>query len=45
VIIDSARIEEIAAKFAVMAPIMDERQLRLWVAAEARAIASNCVTI
>jgi transposase len=38
VLIDSARIEEIATKFSLLAPIMDERQTRLWLAAEAMAL-------
>jgi transposase len=34
----SARIGEIAIKFALLAPAMDERQTRLWLATEARAL-------
>ena len=37
-LIDSARVAEIAAKFALLVPTMDERQTRLWLAAEAKAI-------
>ena len=36
--IESFRAEEIAEKFALLAPTMDERQTRLWLAAEAKAI-------
>ena len=32
------RAQEIAEKFALLAPTMDERQTRLWLAAEAKAI-------
>ena len=36
--VDGSRVEEIAEKFALLAPTMDERQTRLWLAAEARAM-------
>jgi hypothetical protein len=36
--IDDLRVEEIAEKFALLAPTMDERQTRLWLAAEASAM-------
>ena len=36
--IESFRAKEIAEKFALLAPTMDERQTRLWLAAEAKAI-------
>ena len=36
--IDSSRIEEISTKFALLAPTMDERQTRLWLAAEAKSL-------
>jgi transposase len=36
--VDGARIKEIATKFSVLAPAMDERQTRLWLAAEAIAL-------
>jgi len=36
--VDDSRVEEIAEKFALLAPMMDERQTRLWLAAEARAM-------
>jgi hypothetical protein len=35
---DRSRVEEISEKFSLLAPIMDERQTRLWLAAEAKAI-------
>jgi transposase len=37
-LVDSTRVAEIAEKFALLMPIMDERQTRLWLAAEAKAI-------
>jgi len=37
-LIDSSRVEEIAQKFALLAPTMNERQARLWLAAEAKAL-------
>jgi hypothetical protein len=33
--VDSVRIEEIAGRYKMLAPMFDERQTRLWVAAEA----------
>lgn len=36
--IDGSRVEKIAEKFALLAPTMDERQTRLWLAAEASAL-------
>jgi transposase len=36
--IDDWRVEEVAEKFALLAPTMDERQTRLWLAAEAKAL-------
>lgn len=36
--IDGARIAEIAQKFALLMPTMNERQTRLWLAAEAKAL-------
>jgi hypothetical protein len=36
--IDGSRVAEIAQKFALLMPTMDERQTRLWLAAEANAI-------
>jgi hypothetical protein len=38
VLVDRSRVEEISEKFSLLAPIMDERQTRLWLAAEAKAI-------
>ncbi len=38
VLMDGARVEEIAKKFCWLAPTLDERQTRLWLAAEARAL-------
>jgi hypothetical protein len=37
-LIDSSRVAEISQKFALLTPTMDERQTRLWLAAEAKAI-------
>ena len=37
-LIDSSRVAEIAQKFALLMPTMDERQTRLWLAAEAKAL-------
>lgn len=37
-LIDSSRIAKISQKFALLTPAMDERQTRLWLAAEAKAI-------
>ena len=37
-LIDSSRVEEIAQKFGLLAPTMNERQARLWLAAEAKAL-------
>lgn len=37
-VINNTRIEEIAKKFALLAPTMDERQTRLWLATEAKAL-------
>jgi hypothetical protein len=37
-LIDSSRVEEISEKFILLSPTMDERQARLWLAAEARAL-------
>ena len=37
-LIDSTRVAEIAEKFALLAPILNERQRRLWLAAEAQAL-------
>lgn len=37
-LIDSSRVEEISEKFVLLSPTMDERQARLWLAAEARAL-------
>jgi transposase len=37
-LIDGSRIAEIAQKFALLMPTMDERQTRLWLAAEAKAL-------
>jgi transposase len=36
--VDESRVGEIAEKFALLAPTMDERQTRLWLAAEAKAL-------
>lgn len=36
--IDRSRIAEIAQKLALLMPTMDERQTRLWLAAEAKAL-------
>jgi hypothetical protein len=35
---DRARVAEIGAKYEALAPVLDERQRRLWVAAEARSL-------
>ena len=37
-LIDGSRVTEIAQKFALLMPTMDERQTRLWLAAEAKAL-------
>jgi hypothetical protein len=37
-LIDNSRVAEISQKFALLTPTMDERQTRLWLAAEAKAI-------
>src|SRR5262245_25709419 len=37
-VIDTARIQEIAQKFSLLVPALDERQTRLWLAAEAKAL-------
>jgi transposase len=37
-LIDGSRVAEIAQKFALLMPTMDERQTRLWLAAEAKAL-------
>ena len=36
--VDSVRIEEIAGRYTMLAPLLDERQTRLWVAAEAKVL-------
>jgi transposase len=36
--VDDSRVTEIAEKFALLAPTMDERQTRLWLAVEAKAL-------
>ena len=36
--VDDSRLTEISEKFALLAPTMDERQTRLWLAAEAKAL-------
>jgi hypothetical protein len=36
--VDDSRVTEISDKFALLAPTMDERQTRLWLAAEAKAL-------
>ncbi len=36
--VDRLRIDEIAGKYAMLSPMLDERQTRLWVAAEARVL-------
>jgi hypothetical protein len=37
-LVDRSRVEEISKKFSLLAPITDERQTRLWLAAEVKAI-------
>lgn len=37
-LIDSSRVARISQKFALLAPAMDERQTRRWLAVEAKAI-------
>jgi hypothetical protein len=36
--IDTRRIDEIATKYGMLTPMLDERQTRLWLAAEAKAL-------
>ncbi|MGD0676218.1 MAG: hypothetical protein ABSC94_12415 [Polyangiaceae bacterium] len=36
--VDSVRIDEIAGRYTMLAPLLDERQTRLWVAAEAKVL-------
>src|SRR5215211_6186882 len=36
--LDKTRVREIGVKFEALAPVMDERRLRLWAAAEAKAL-------
>jgi hypothetical protein len=43
-LIGGSRIEEIATKFSLLAPTMDERQTRLWLAAEAKALGRGGVS-